>query len=59
MQDLDKDDYIPEPYQLAPVEKVFAMKKEADKEQAKVDKRKQKKLASEGFEGENAGEALL
>ncbi|GAB7360453.1 hypothetical protein MBLNU230_g8407t1 [Neophaeotheca triangularis] len=57
--DLDKDDYIPEPYQLGPVDKVFAMKKEADKEQAKVDKRKQKKLATMGFEGEHAGEALL
>lgn len=57
--DLDKDDYVPEPYQVAPIEKVFALKKEEEAEKKKVDKRRQKKLAAYGFEGEHAGEAIL
>ncbi|TKA77259.1 hypothetical protein B0A55_06139 [Friedmanniomyces simplex] len=57
--DLDKDDYIPEPYQLAPVEKVFALKKAEDAERKMADGRKHKRLAAEGFEGEHAGEAIL
>ncbi|KAK0841561.1 hypothetical protein LTR03_009829 [Friedmanniomyces endolithicus] len=57
--DLDKDDYVPEPYQLAPVEKVFALKKAEDAERKIADKRKHKRLAAEGFEGEHAGEAIL
>ncbi|KAK5678923.1 hypothetical protein LTR17_018423 [Elasticomyces elasticus] len=57
--DLDKDDYIPPPYQLAPVEKVFALKKAEDVENKKSEKLKQKRLAKEGFEGEHAGEAIL
>ncbi|KAK3116905.1 hypothetical protein LTR53_002275 [Teratosphaeriaceae sp. CCFEE 6253] len=57
--DLDKDDYVPEPYKLAPVEKVFALKKAQDAEQKVADKKKNKRLAAEGFEGEHAGEAIL
>lgn len=57
--DLDKDDYIPEPFELAPVEKVFALKKTEDQERKKVDKKRHEKLATYGFEGEHAGEAIL
>lgn len=57
--DLDKDDYIPEPFQAAPVEKVFALKKAEDQERKKVDKKKHIKLAALGFEGENHGEAII
>ncbi|TKA32226.1 hypothetical protein B0A54_14990 [Friedmanniomyces endolithicus] len=57
--DLDKDDYVPEPYQLGPVEKVFALKKAEDVERKIADKRKHKRLAAEGFESEHAGEAIL
>lgn len=57
--DLDKDDYVPEPYELAPVERVFALKKEEDEQRSKAEKRKHKKLAAQGFEGEHAGEAIL
>ena len=57
--DLDKDDYIPEPFDLAPVEKVFALKKTEDQERRKADKKKHKRLAEHGFEGEHAGEAIL
>lgn len=59
MQDLDKDDYVPPPFEAAPVEKVFAMKKEQDKQRKKSDKSKQKKLAELGFEGEHAGEVIF
>lgn len=57
--DLDKDDYVPEPYEAATVEKVFALKKAEDQERKKSDKRKNKKLSGFGFEGENQGEAIL
>jgi len=59
VQDLDKDDYVPKPFQQAPVEKVFALKKEEDAVRKKADKTKQKKLASIGFEAEHQGEAIL
>lgn len=48
-QDLDKDDYVPPPFELAPVEKVFALKKQEDQDRKKSDKSKQKKLAELGF----------
>ncbi|KAK4635310.1 U6 snRNA-associated Sm-like protein LSm1 [Fulvia fulva] len=47
--DLDKDDYVPPPFELAPVEKVFALKKQEDQDRKKSDKSKQKKLAELGF----------
>jgi len=59
LKDLDKDDYIPAPYQLASVEKVFALKKAADAERKKVEKKRGKKLAELGFEGEHQGEAII
>ena len=41
------------------MEKVFALKKAEEGERKVSDKRRQKKLADEGFEGEHAGEAIL
>ena len=57
--DLDKDDYVPEPFELAPIERVFALKKAEDQERSKIEKKKHKKLAAYGFEGEHAGEAII
>ncbi|OQO09180.1 hypothetical protein B0A48_06071 [Cryoendolithus antarcticus] len=57
--DLDKDDYVPEPYKLAPVGEVFALKKAEDAKAKKADLSKQKKLAAIGFESEHHGEAIL
>ena len=57
--DLDKDDYVPEPFEQASVEKVFALKKVEDQERKKVDKRKSKKLAELGFDYEAGGEGII
>lgn len=57
--DLDKDDYVPEPYEQAPVEKVFALKKAEDTEKRKVEKKKAKKLGELGFDYEAGGEGIL
>ncbi len=57
--DLDKDDYMPEPFEQAPVEKVFALKKAEDQERKRVEKKKHKRMQELGFEGENQGEAIL
>jgi two-component SAPR family response regulator len=58
-QDLDKDDYVPPPFEQASVETVFALKKAEDAKRKKMDRSKQKKLAAFGFEGEHHGEAIL
>ncbi|TKA32840.1 hypothetical protein B0A50_01066 [Salinomyces thailandicus] len=57
--DLDKDDYIPEPFKEAPVEQVFALKKQEEAAKKGTGKRRNKKLAEHGFEGEHSGEAIL
>lgn len=59
IQDLDRDDYVPKPFEQAPVEKVFALKKAEDAKKKKSEKSKQRKLAAFGFEGEHHGEAIL
>ncbi|TKX24062.1 U6 snRNA-associated Sm-like protein LSm1 [Elsinoe australis] len=58
--DLDKDDYVPAPYEKGDVEEVFAMyKQELDDKKAK-DRAKQKKMKDLGFvEGETGGDALF
>jgi U6 snRNA-associated Sm-like protein LSm1 len=48
-QDLDKDDYVPPPFEQASVERVFALKKAEDAKRKKMDRSKQKKLAAFGF----------
>ncbi|KAB2579782.1 U6 snRNA-associated Sm-like protein LSm1 [Lasiodiplodia hormozganensis] len=57
--DLDKDDYIPEPFQQAPAEQVFALQKQEIEERKKKDKLRRKHLRGHGFEGEHTGEAVL
>lgn len=57
--DLDKDDYIPEPYREAPVELVKSLYRKEQGERARQDKGRHGKLQALGFEGDNAGEALL
>lgn len=59
LQDLDKDDYVPPPFEVAPIEKVFALKKQEEQDRKKTDKTRQKKLAALGFEGEHAGEVIF
>lgn len=56
---MDKDDVVPEPYQLAPLEEVFELHRQDQAAQKKNDKGKKKMLASLGFEGEHSGEAIL
>ncbi|TKA71435.1 hypothetical protein B0A49_04420 [Cryomyces minteri] len=46
--DLDKDDYIPEPYREAPVEQVFALQRKESAERKRKDKVRQGKLAKMG-----------
>lgn len=58
-QDLDKDDYIPEPFEQASAEKVFQLKKQEEQDRKKSDKIRQKRLAEFGFEGENSGEIIF
>ncbi|KAI9844573.1 MAG: SM-like, degradation of cytoplasmic mRNAs and positively regulates transcription initiation [Sclerophora amabilis] len=57
--DLDKDDYIPEPFQQASAEQVFMLQKKEQDERKRVTKRRNDRLQALGFEGENAGEVLL
>ena len=59
MQDLDKDDYIPPSFKQAPVEEVFALKKEEDAQRKKGDKVKKGRMADLGFEAEHSGEVLF
>ncbi|EMF17065.1 Sm-like ribonucleo protein [Sphaerulina musiva SO2202] len=57
--DLDKDDYVPEPFEQASAEKVFQLKKLEEQKRKQTDKVKQKKLAELGFEGEHSGEVIF
>lgn len=59
IKDLDKDDYIPEPYKAAPVEEVFELHKQEQALKKKQNKSKEKKLQALGFEGEVVGESIL
>jgi len=57
--DLDKDDYVPAPFELGAADQVFALKKQEDLDRKQADKSKQRKLADLGFEGEHVGEGVL
>lgn len=57
--DLDKDDDSPPGYEKAEVEIVHRLNKERKAQEAKKDKFRLAKLKELGFEGENAGEALI
>ncbi|KAL9067633.1 MAG: hypothetical protein Q9157_006749, partial [Trypethelium eluteriae] len=55
-QDLDKDDYVPEPYQEAPIETVHATQRKEQENRKNKDKAKREKLLTMGFEPEHSGE---
>ncbi|KAK8217374.1 hypothetical protein M8818_001627 [Zalaria obscura] len=57
--DLDKDEEMPEPYRLAPVQEVFELHKQEQARKKKLEKVRSRKLAAFGFEGEIIGEGIL
>ncbi|KAI9822795.1 MAG: SM-like, degradation of cytoplasmic mRNAs and positively regulates transcription initiation [Thelocarpon impressellum] len=57
--DLDKDDDIPEPFERASPERVYALQKEEQARQRRRDKTRQSRLQALGFDMENSGEVLL
>ncbi|KAL9083029.1 MAG: hypothetical protein Q9165_008691 [Trypethelium subeluteriae] len=54
--DLDKDDYVPEPYEEAPIETVHATQRKEQENRKTKDKAKREKLLTMGFEPEHSGE---
>lgn len=58
-QDLDKDDHVPEPYRLTPVEEVHASQKKEKEKQKRLDGVRQRRLRDLGFEYEHSGEAII
>lgn len=59
IQDLDKDDYIPEPYRKVSPEEVHALTIKVNHEKKQTDKAREKKLQKLGFEAEHSGEILF
>ena len=59
LQDLDKDDYIPEPYRKVSPEEVHALTVKMNIEKKETDKVRAKKLQKLGFEVEHNGEILF
>ena len=59
LQDLDKDDYIPEPYQKASPEEVHALSVKEAQDRKRSEKVRQGKLQDLGFEVEHTGEILF
>lgn len=58
-QDLDKDDYIPEPYRKASAEEVHALTTQEAQGKKHSEDVRQSKLQELGFEVEHKGEVLL
>lgn len=59
LQDLDKDEYIPEQYSQASPEEVHALSTKEGQDRKRLDKITQTKMQELGFEVENIGEVLL
>ncbi|KAM0801434.1 hypothetical protein BDR22DRAFT_804660 [Usnea florida] len=57
--DLDKDDYIPEPYRKVSPAEVHALTVQANNEKKQVEKVRAKKMQKLGFEVEHSGEILF
>ncbi|KAI4181571.1 MAG: hypothetical protein LQ346_006739 [Caloplaca aetnensis] len=57
--DLDKDDYIPEPYRKASAEEVHALTIRKTQASRRADKVRRSKLQELGFEAEHNGEILF
>jgi hypothetical protein len=58
-QDLDKDEYIPEPFEEAPAEQVFELRKKELNERKRKERSRQDKLTSLGFEVEHSTEVIF
>ncbi|KAI4186288.1 MAG: hypothetical protein L6R41_003588 [Letrouitia leprolyta] len=58
-QDLDKDDYIPEPFRKATAEEVHALAVKKNQATKRTDKVRQARLQELGFEAEHSGEVLF
>lgn len=58
-QDLDKDDYVPEPYRKASPEEVHQLHVQEMQVRKQSDKTRQARLQELGFEVEHNGEILL
>ena len=59
LQDLDKDDYIPEPYRQVSEMRAYQLQKAEKEERKLTEKANAKKLQRLGFEVEHAGETLF
>ncbi|KAL8679102.1 MAG: hypothetical protein Q9186_004597 [Xanthomendoza sp. 1 TL-2023] len=57
--DLDKDDYIPEPFRKASPEEVHALTVKKNQDNKRSDKTRLAKLQALGFEAEHSGEVLF
>ncbi|MCJ1338617.1 SM-like, degradation of cytoplasmic mRNAs and positively regulates transcription initiation [Bachmanniomyces sp. S44760] len=57
--DLDKDDYIPEPFRKASPEEIHALSVKQTAEKKRSDKVRKSKLEQLGFEVEHSGEILF
>ncbi|KAL9031377.1 MAG: hypothetical protein Q9196_000594 [Gyalolechia fulgens] len=57
--DLDKDDYIPEPFRKVSAEEVHALTVKKNQAMKRSDKIRQAKLQELGFEAEHSGEVLF
>ena len=59
LQDLDKDDYIPAPFQPASPAEVHQLTIRKAEERKERERKKQRKLGEHGFEVEHSGEVLF
>ncbi|KAL6717439.1 hypothetical protein ACLMJK_005354 [Lecanora helva] len=57
--DLDKDEYVPAPFQKVSAEEIHALRVGEQKEEERSAKVRAKKLKQLGFEAEHAGEVLF
>lgn len=57
--DLDKDDYVPEPFRKVSAEEAHALKIKQTQDRKQPDKIRAKKLQELGFEAEHSGEILF
>lgn len=59
IQDLDKDDYIPEQFRRVSPEEIHELDVTQKERRKKTDKMRAKKLQGLGFDAEHAGEILF
>jgi len=56
MQDLDREEHVPEPYKPGPVEEVFELHKQEQTVKKQQEKQKTKRLQALGFLGDSLGD---